>query len=416
MGQIGIIAEYNPFHNGHQYQIQCIQQAFPQKEIAVILSGNYVQRGEPAIFNKYIRTNMALSGGADCVLELPSIYSCSSAEYFAAASILTLAATGAIDTICFGCECEEPSVLFEIASILKKEPSSYCQLLKEQLANGYSFPKARSLALSSYMNNDDIANILSLPNNILAIEYLKTILRYELPITPYMIQRTNNYHEHNLPSVKDSSSFGIICSATALREELKKENSYDCLKPYLPENVLSALYQASYNRPLFATDFYPFIQHSLLKDGEYLTNFMDISPDLANRINKYDVFPDNMEEFIHGIANKTITQTRISRSLFHLLLMHQKKDYQNFQQTPEIPYCRILGFRKASHLPKQIKDTSTIPVLTKVANYKKILNPDHFSFFDNQIFADNCYRQVYYNKYGVLPPSEFEHSVIIYEK
>lgn len=417
MGHIGIIAEYNPLHNGHAYQIDCVKKAFPDKEVVIILSGNYVQRGEPAIFNKYIRTEMALSSGADMVIELPGIYACSSAEFFARASVLSLWNTGIVDTICFGAEWDNLTDLSSIAQILENEPPAYKQILKSLLAQGQSFPKARSNALSRYMNNNTMNDILCRPNNILAIEYLKAIEHFHLNMKPYLITRTSdNYHDTVLPISTDrSKDSAFISSATAIRSAIKASNTAESFKPYMPSAAYEILQQSDNNLPVFYEDFYPLIQSHIQIKKSSIDRYMDVTSDFANRLQNYDILPFDMNRLIDALCSKNITKTRVFRILFHILLDYKKENYRPLLSENDIPYLRILGFRKESVLPKQLKQNGKIPVLTKVADYKKVLLPENYSFFETQIKADNYYRQVYYNKYHRMPSSEFEHSVIFYK-
>ena len=181
MKHIGIIAEFNPFHNGHAYLIRSAKERFPDKQIIIMMSGDYVQRGEPAIFNKYIRTEAALQAGASVVFELPSLFATASAEHFATAAVLALHATSLIDTLCFGTETSDLTPLKEIAAYLSNEPISYQNALREGLASGLSYARARANALCQHFNHPEYSTILKQPNNILAIEYLKAIIKYNLP-------------------------------------------------------------------------------------------------------------------------------------------------------------------------------------------------------------------------------------------
>ncbi len=403
MGHVGIIAEYNPFHNGHFFQFNTIKKIFPEKEILIVMSGNYVQRGEPAIFNKYIRTKAALSGGASLILELPSLYSCSSAEYFATAALFSLAATNCVDTLCFGAECDDIKLLSDIAKLILEEPANYQKNLQNQLSNGFSFPKARALALCDFFHEKSIATVVSQPNNILAIEYLKTIYKYNLKMEPYIIKRTqNNYHSTDLSN--------SCCSASAIRKAIYSNNN--SLSSYMPEAAWKVITEDTYNKPLFLPDFYPFIQYSLQAQAP-LTDFIDVSPELANRIRGLSILPAEIEDIKSQLASKNITNTRISRCLMHILLKNTKSLLDNAVSNNYVPYLRILGFSDGSVLPGALKKNSEVPLLTKVAAYKKIIPENALFLFEQQLYADNLYRQIYYNKYRETIPSEFEHSVII---
>lgn len=417
MGHVGIIAEYNPFHNGHHYQIQQAKKAFPDKEILVIMSGNYVQRGEPAILNKYIRTKMALAGGVHMVLELPSFFSTQSAEIFARGAVLSLYQTGIIDTICFGAECEQPDTLYALAKLFAAEPQDFKEKLQKQLAAGHSFPKARSIAASDYMHDSRLQIILSKPNNILAIEYLKVIIQYNLPLSYYIIQRSeDNYHDTKLPDAchqtNENKNTDLVCSATALRKEFSKSDSR--ISDYIPAASMKAMVQDSYNRPLSWESFYPFLQSRLFYEKNAAL-YQDVSKELANRISGYDILPAQASLLIAELKSKNITETRLNRCLMHILLRITKEQTNRLKDLDYAAYVRILGFQRNSVLPKLLKEHSSLPVLTKMANYKRIASGFTLNLIENQMFADDLYRQAYFNQYGQCIPSEYKHSVIISE-
>lgn len=401
MGHIGIIAEYNPFHNGHQYQINEIKKSFPDKKIVVIMSGNYVQRGEPAIFNKWLRTSMALSCGADLVIELPTMFSCASAEYFSRGAIITLAKTGIIDTLCFGSECEELSLLAHIAQILTDEPSIYRQTLLKELKNGHSYPVSRAMALQTFFPKKDILTILKKPNNILAIEYLKTILQFQIPIKPYLVKRSHdNYH-----SLDMSES---ICSASALRNGIKDRK---VISAYIPYNAYETYIDNPFNQPLFLQDLFPWMQYSLLEKKNHLRDYQDITKDIANRINNIEIMPNHVNDLISILSNKSLTQTRMKRCLLHTLLDMKQCDIPKCMEDYS-PYVRLLGFNVHSTLPKELKDNCTIPIITKTANANKLLSHKQLAYFERQLQMDQLYCQAYMNKYDKILPNDYRQSVI----
>ena len=193
MKVLGIIAEYNPFHNGHQYHIEEAKRQADADAVVVVLSGNFTQRGEPALLEKHTRAHAALFGGADLVLELPSLFSAASAEYFAWGGISALHATGVVSSISFGMEGNSITPLMEVAQILSSEPPLFQEALKNALATGCSYPKARALALAEVTGCAE--ELLQQPNNILAIEYLKANIRLGSPFSILPIQRQGaGYH------------------------------------------------------------------------------------------------------------------------------------------------------------------------------------------------------------------------------
>lgn len=413
MKHVGVIAEYNPFHNGHQYQLTKIKEEFPDKKIIVIMSGDYVQRGEPAIFNKYLRAQCALRCGADIVFELPSRSAAASAEYFASAAVLALYETGLVDTLCFGAEHDDLPAFYDIADVLLKEPDTYRNILQEQLRNGISYPKARSAAVSSCLSDDNVTDLLKQPNNILAIEYIKAIKHRNLPITPCIIKRSGNgYH--------DLSTENSLCSASALRNLLADGNVNQKQPPddgifnigqYVPEKVQSLLTDSPYAKPLFLSDFYLFLQHALWRNESY-EDYSEMTKELSNRLNQVNLYPSHIEELISQLSGKHITGTRVRRALLNILL--EQKKTETTIDSHEVSYLRLLGFRQASEpLLKEMKSTCSLPVINKVADAGKTLSKSSYEQFQKDIQNSRLYQQAFYNKYGISMPSEYEHSVII---
>ena len=200
MKTAGIIAEYNPFHTGHEYQINYIKEKLRTDYVVIAMSGDFVQRGTPALFSKYVRAEMALRSGADLVLELPVSISSASAELFARGGVQLLDGLGVTDILCFGSECGDTDALMELAKILAEEPEAFQDALRRNLKDGMTFPKARSMALSAvFPESEKYQQLLSSPNNILGIEYCKAILRENSSISPVSIKREgNDYHENTL--------------------------------------------------------------------------------------------------------------------------------------------------------------------------------------------------------------------------
>ena len=403
MKHIGIIAEYNPFHNGHFYQLQTAKNMFPDKKIIVMMSGNYVQRGEPAIYNKYLRTKCALLCGADMVLELPILFSTASAEYFAHAAIKAFCELGTIDTLCFGAETDDLQLLQHIADILLDEPESFKSVLQTQLRNGLSYPKARNIAIENVIEKD-LSFILTMPNNILAIEYLKALKTFHNNITPVLIKRIgNDYHD---TSVNEHYS-----SATAIRNcIIQSSNQYESLMPKQSYDILCA---SDFTKPIQMSDFYPMLQYAIWKEQNNLEQYLDVSQDLANKIRSIKEFPHSYEEFIQMLRSKQYTTTRIQRACLHILLNITKKDMDDACMEGYISYIRLLGLKKdASFLLKDAKNNK-IPVINKVADAKKRLLPNPSSAFEKELHQNMLYTHVFSNCYNLHIPSEYEHSVII---
>ena len=419
MKHVGIIAEYNPFHNGHAYQLQTVKKLYPDKRILVIMSGDFVQRGEPAVFHKHLRAQCALSCGADLIFELPPVFATSSAEYFATASVLALSATGIIDTLCFGAESDDISAFFQIAKILITEPDDYQQLLKCNLKSGLSFPKARSIAVATYLQNESYEELLRQPNNILGIEYVKAILKYHLDLTPVIIKRTGNgYHDLTI-----TNSFP---SATAIREEMKHQahlnqtaNSFQQnpflseLKSFMPHPAYQLLNTSKNARPLFLSDFYPYLQYALWDKKHSFHNYFEVTDEIANALNSLIQLPSDIEKLIDRLSSKNYTNTRITRALLNILLGNRKIDMIPSKKSNPISYLRLLGFVfDAAPLLKEMKQTCKVPIINKVADAKKILSPEDLPLFEKDLHISELYNQTFFNKYGVSLPSEYQQSII----
>ena len=422
MKNIGIIAEYNPFHNGHQYQIQEIKSIFPDKKILVIMSGDFVQRGEPAVFNKYLRTKCALHAGADIVFELPGMFATASAEHFASASVLSLAATRAIDTLCFGAESDHYKLFNRIADLLIEEPCSYKELLKQHLKSGISYPKARVLAVAEYLQDDECETLLRQPNNILGIEYIKAIRKNHLNINPCIIKRQGNgYHDLSLENP--------FSSATALRKKLSthdfKSSNYaptsfsytsslSELSKNIPASCFHILAASEYAKPLFLSDFYNFLQYALWQQNLSYTSYFEVTSEISNRLSRLLQYPLHIEELIDYLSGKNYTNTRIRRALLNILLKHNKEKMTRAIHTGYVSYLRILGFRsQVSPILKEIKQSSTISLINKVADAKKILSAENYQRFQQDIQNSTLYQQAFFNKYAYTMPSEYKQSVII---
>lgn len=409
MGHIGIIAEYNPFHNGHAYQINQVKKLFPDKSIIICMSGNYVQRGEPAVFPMSLRTECALSGGADLILELPSIYSSASSELFATAGVLTLSNTGLVDTLCFGAECDNIEALTSLADFFINESENYKALLKDNLSKGQAFPMARANAAATCLEDTTILDILHRPNNILAIEYIKAIMKYNLPIKPLVIKRTSDNHD----------SISLLyehCSSSAIRNTLYTDDniSISQLNKYMPETVFNTLKTSSLSKPIFFDDYYSFLSYRLLTESSKLSDYYEMSEELANRINNISILPGSLNELIDMLSGKQITNSRIRRALINIVLGRSKEQINKLSRQAPIKYIRILGVKQEStSLIKEMNTKCELPIINKTAYCNKKLSKDELELFNIDVFENNLYRQLFYNKYGTIIPTDYEQSIII---
>ena len=445
---IGIIAEYNPFHNGHAYQIKKIKEELQADFVVVAMSGDFVQRGAPAIIDKYARTKMALSCGADLVIELPVLWATASAEYFAMAGVTLFDKMGCVDGICFGAETDDIDTLSMLADILVTEPETYRKILSTYLKEGLAFPVARSKALCEYLtqahaNNDSttstlvsydldfIATILNEPNNILAIEYLKALKRRHSSMTPYVIKREGaGYHEDHIADIPDIADI-ISCSnirtaspptasATGIRKLLSNNNDlssqdYDALISAMPMVALNILndYQQTHSF-VFANDFSSILGYRLLSsDACILSDIGDSNNELANRLFKNRMYFSSFDQCCDRNKSKDVTYSRISRILLHLILNIHNQDYSFGKELDYIPYLRMLGFRtESSTLLKECKKTSQVPLISKLADASALLSTDALVLLEKDIFAADLYSQICACKNNQAAQSEYSRNIV----
>lgn len=448
MKTAGIIAEYNPFHKGHAYHIEQTRNITGADYVIGIMSGDFVQRGTPAIIDKYQRTISALSCGCDLVLELPCIYSTSSAEFFASGAVLLLDSLGICDFLSFGSEKGSLTELSAIAEILAEEPDAYQTLLKSELKKGSSYPKARQDALFAYCETasncqfyNNFWNCLKEPNNILALEYLKALKKWDCNMVPITVSRKNtSYHDKKL--------YEEISSATAIRHWLssqKKKDPQSSLEP-LSYTVPSASYEVlerayKADTMLDLDDLTPYLHTALLQNiasddyfhtapsrnasneicphtassrNTFNRKILDLDEELFNRLKKLPWTGLSFLEIADQLKSRKFTSTRIQRGLLHLILSLREEDFMNqFQKNPA-PYVKILGFRKQSTpLLKAIKANSSIPVITKAANAKKLLPASASWAFQMDVQARLLYQSMVFQKSGHKLPGVFSCSPVI---
>lgn len=452
MNVIGIIAEYNPFHNGHAYQIAHVRKNLHADYIVVATSGDYVQRGEPALLDKYTRARMALSSGADVVLELPVLWSTASAELFADAGISLFEKTGCVNGICFGAESGDLALLRRIADVLADEPADLKASLKYNLKSGSTFPKAREAALLSYFSGsagqdgalpvsaEALSSLLASPNNILALEYLKALRRRASSITPYLLKREGAaYHETSILS----GASAIPASASAIRHTLFADAAGACgnsadgasedsadgiLRHAMPQEALAILQDYRADFPLLcADDFSSILGYLLLSSSAtQLARTADSSPEFANRMQNQLPYYTSFSSFASRLKSKEMTLTRINRILLHSILGITSSDYACGNALDKIPYLRILGFRKsAAPLLAALKASAAVPLITRSSQALKLLSPDAMRVFEHDVFAGNLYLQMRNQKGGtplraarmqehdVPPASEYQRQIII---
>ena len=411
----GIIAEYNPFHNGHAHHLAKSRMETGADYSIVVLGSNFTQRGEPALLDKFVRAKMALENGADLVIELPISHSCASAEYFARGGVSILDQLGLVDYLCFGSECGDAAILQKFADVLTQEPETYVADLKSGLAAGHSYPAARNRAiLHSAPELAAYENVLASPNNILGIEYLKALKLYESSIKPFSIPRAGaGYHDRMFEKE--------YVSAMAIREALRaagagtagvpegtgqqrgngpSESYLDALaalKGQMPENAYETFLQSLKETPPITTgDFSHMLLYKLLMEGpEGYHRFFDVSSDLSDRIYNSLKQYEGYEAFCDLLKSKNLTYARISRCLLHVLLDLKKEDLLAYGEMGRIPYARVLGFRKdAAPLLSALKETSRIPLVTKLSAAKDELSPVAYSLLVQDLRRGSIYESI----------------------
>lgn len=409
MKTVGLITEYNPFHNGHRYHIEKAKELTGADTAVVIMSGNYVQRGAPAIIDKYTRTSIALEYGADLVFELPLSYSLSSAEGFARGAVESLHTLGFIDCLCFGSESTSLLEMKKLAKLLAEEPQEVSSLIKENIKNGMSYPKARMTALLTYLGNpsSETEALLSSPNTLLGLEYLKALYQLESPIEPFVLQRTGmEYHD----SFHSGSSFN---SATALRscitDSASKDTIFSQLKGNLPEVALSLMerkYQVSF--PVTEDDFSSLLYYKLLsEDSQNLAKYADMSPELAFRMKNLLEEYESFSSYAAKIKSRQYTLTRIYRCFLHILL-----DMYDLPDT--LPYLRLLGLKRESSLLLNKKNLHTaVPIITKPADAVSQLPPSSLPYWELTVKGTRLYNHIVSKKFGTRLKDDYRAPIII---
>lgn len=360
MNTAGIVAEYNPFHNGHKYHIEETKRITGCDDIIVALSGNFVQRGEPAIVDKWTRTRFALLNGASIVIELPVLFSTAGAQYFSHSAVKLLNDTGIVDFLSFGSEMGSLSQLKETAKVLSNESSQLSSAIKNNLVNGLTYAVARQIALEEITEKSH--SFISSSNNILAIEYLKALYILNSHITPVTVKRIGEgYNSTNTASPYPSAS--------ALRKAVAIGNM-EILNSAMPNSVVEMFTHTVQNgsSPIFLNNFSTQLNYSLRsKTPQELSEILDINEGLENRILKSLATCYNIDEILAFIKTKRYSHTTLQRGLLHILLGIKTDTIKEYQEIGYSPYIRVLGFRKdRQHLLKSLIENASIPVITNV--------------------------------------------------
>ena len=395
-----IISEYNPFHKGHLYHIETAKKETKADFVIAIMSGNFVQRGTPAIFDKYTRAEAALRSGVDLVLELPAMYATASAEYFALGGVALANTLGIVDYLSFGSEYGQADKFMEAASLLLHEPEEMKQPLKEALKEGLSYPAARAYAVKK--SHPELAELLETPNNILGIEYCKALLKLQSSIVPHTIKRQGqDYHS-------DSTEAGFA-SATGIRKllEEQKESSRQLLQAQLPPASYDLLDNYWGTSPLTEDDLSMLLRYKLITENRaHLTEYFGVNRDLSNRIYKHLNEFESFSSFAELLKTKNITRTAINRALLHILLDIRAEDVQDVTKRGCVDYIRVLGFKKeAAGLLKEFSDLPEIPLITNLSAAPVLCEID--------IRADQIYQMCSSQKYHTPYQNEYQRKMLV---
>lgn len=409
MKAVGLVTEYNPFHNGHLYHLNKAMELTGADISVAVMSGDFVQRGEPAVLDKYTRTSMALNSGVNLVVELPVNYAVSSAESFAAGALKVLDYVKA-DSIAFGSESGDIERLSKLAHILCDNEDTLYKEISKYTANGISYAAARQKVVEK-LTDKDTAAMLTSSNNILAVEYLKAIIKNNYAIKPYTVQRQGD-------SYNDTDIRSEYASATALRENLKADNisEYIPVKAGLilssntnyiyPDDITEALFTrlldilfaSSYDKNVFIENVMQYPDVSKEIAGRLYKSAMDmITRTVPQRSESKDNWAFSFGSLCEHIKTKEVPLSRIKRALVRITLGLDKKHMEKYANEP---YIRVLGFdKKGQEYLSYIRKTVEVPLITKTADYKEILLDD--------IHAANIYNMIVAGKYGVKELGDF---------
>ena len=422
---VGLITEYNPFHNGHLYHMQKAKEITGADSVIAVMSGNYVQRGAPAIMPKHLRAEVALEAGIPLVLELPVCYASGSAEYFADGAISLFEKLGCIDSICFGSECGDYYLLEKVAHVTADEPEAYKQTLQDALKQGLSFPLARQAAIKAYFQDPSLDDILEQPNNILGIEYIKALYLRKSPIGAYTIRRKiSGYHDKELsPGYSSASAIRRLLAFAGNSVHLASEEMYDepglsevltRLEGQVPPSCIRSLEETHRVRyPVYANDFSLLFRYRLLTETrESLAGYLDMTEELANRMINHANDFITFDQFCDLLKTRDMTYSRISRCLLHILLNIRTEDMTLYKEEGGCQYARVLGFSKdGAKLLTRIKRTSSVPLLTKLTQTEG-LSKTGLRMLRQDIFAADLYESVITDKFKMPFISEYQQQIV----
>ncbi len=411
MKTVGIIAEYNPFHNGHAYQIREAKQLTGADYCIVVMSGDFVQRGVPAIMDKYLRARSALENGADLVLELPVCYAAASAEYFAAGAVSLLDRLGVADALCFGSECGDIRILSAFAEELLAESPAFQAHLKERMKAGETYPQARNHALCETAPQlTGSLDVLQSPNNILGIEYLKALMRQKSRIEAHTLSRIGaGYHTACL----DTS----YSSARAIRESIETNRGIGYVREQVPPSVFGVMEQAYGNAfPILPDDLSALLPYRLLlEQARGFTAYLDVDGAFSDRLCRLLPSYTDYASFCELLKTRNMTYTRVARNLLHILLDIRQEDVDAFRAEDCVYYARMLGFREdAKPLLSAVKEHASIPLISRPADADRLIaSPNGLRIFACDIRASHIYSLLVQRKFGGAMRNEYQRQLVV---
>lgn len=383
MKACGVVVEYNPFHNGHLYHLQKSKELTNADCIIAVMSGNFLQRGEPAIIDKFHRTKAALAAGADIVIELPYAYAVQSSKLFAKGALLSLNELG-VSSICFGSESGEIEPFLTLITRLEENKQVYDEMIKDLLKQGLSYPKANSQALEKIgINGIDMMK----PNNILGFSYVQTILANKLPIKPFTIKRmSNDFHEQEITS--------NIASATSIRKELMKHQLSEKVIHSVPHYSIEQLneYEKKTKKWHTWSDYFPFLIYQLFtKSSEQLAEIQGVEEGIEHRIKNVMNNVHSFEDLVEQVKTKRYTYVRLQRMFVHILTNTKKEDITSFRRVGSVPYIRLLGMNETGQKYLNIrKKDITVPLISNLTRR-----------YSELTYLDEKVTQVYYSIFPV---------------
>ncbi len=422
---MGVVAEYNPFHNGHVFQFEHAKKDLGADGVIVVMSGNFVQRGEPAILDKYTRAGLATANGADLVIEMPVTASTASAEIFAETGVSLLLSTGVVTDLMFGCEDENPELFKKVASYFLEEPLAFKTSLAKYLKSGLPFAKARANAIVDNWDNPDerelLTTFLAAPNNILGIAYTRSLLSRSDTIGLHPIHRRDVNHD-------DTTFSANFSSASFLRRTLLQGESTepvratyngvdqgarvngDSIAMFIPENEVPVINEACRKNILISADDISLLLHQALISHDDLSDFLDCNEDISRRIlNERNEFV-TFTQFADHLKTKNLNHSRIRRILTHLVLGIRQNDLSLLKAENYAPYIRVLAFsEKGQNLLSEINSCTSIPIIVSPQEMRKdsLASREKEILLTRDIYAADLYRSILTARLKSALPTEF---------